>query len=69
MAKDYKRLMREGSEFAGRAVLVTLPLIPAKAGIQQNRCGPPLAPWVPAFAGMSGIRKRIALLIRRFDPG
>jgi hypothetical protein len=32
--------------------MIPCPLIPAKAGIQVQRGGP--APWIPAFAGMSG---------------
>jgi len=35
------------------------PLIPAKAGIQEQLARlPSLSPWVPAFAGMSGAQVR-----------
>jgi hypothetical protein len=30
---------------------LSIPVIPAKAGIQSHKCG--RCPWVPAFAGMT----------------
>src|SRR5262249_30839443 len=34
---------------------VSFPLVPAKAGTQGKYFKPRIAPWIPAFAGMSGV--------------
>ncbi|HET9414491.1 MAG TPA: hypothetical protein VFO74_10240, partial [Pseudolabrys sp.] len=49
-------------------MLLRIPLIPAKAGIQRHLYGSTFSLWVPAFAGTSGVEVMDKALFRSVLP-